>query len=230
MVKIVFTPDWFLNNDVLINLVSFFVLGLFFLFAIKSYTLNKKKSILYLGIGFLLVAIGELATVATKLVLYYDTEITKEIGRVIVTNSIVKSVDIFYYTGFFFNRLFSLIGFYIIYKIPSRKIFSGDFFLALVLIFIISTLANEWFYIYHITALALLILIINNYYQTYKNEKITNTKILISAFIILAISQILFLMSSINYMYVTAQSVQLVSYITLFFLVIKIIQNGKKKN
>ena len=158
------------------------------------------------------------------------TEITKEIGRVIVTNSIVKSVDIFYYTGFFFNRLFSLIGFYIIYKIPSRKIFSGDFFLALVLIFIISTLANEWFYIYHITALALLILIINNYYQTYKNEKITNTKILISAFIILAISQILFLMSSINYMYVTAQSVQLVSYITLFFLVIKIIQNGKKKN
>ena len=79
MVKIVFTPDWFLNNDVLINLVSFFVLGLFFLFAIKSYTLNKKKSILYLGIGFLLVAIGELATVATKLVLYYDTEITKEI-------------------------------------------------------------------------------------------------------------------------------------------------------
>ena len=119
--KIVFTPDWFLNNDVLIEVVSFMVLFLFFIFAIKSYRLSRKKPILYLGIGFLLIAVGELSTLLTKIVLYYDTTVTREIGQAVITYSIVKTVDFFYYLGFFFNRLFTLFGFYFIYKIPAEK-------------------------------------------------------------------------------------------------------------
>ncbi len=226
--KIVFTPDWFLNSDVLIGVVSFIVLFLFFLFAIKSYNLNKKKSILYLGIGFLLIALGELSAVLTKLVLYYNTEITQEIGRVIMNSQIINSVDIFYYVGFFFNRFLTLLGLYLIYMIPSSKKKSIDFFFKAYLIFIVALLSNSLYYFYNLTALILLILIINNYYCVYKKEKIANTKILIVAFSLLAISHAIFLLSKLNYIYVTAQSIQLVSYIILFVLIIRILKNGKK--
>jgi len=227
--KIVFTPDWFLNNDVLIGVVSFMVLFLFFLFTVKSYNLSKKRSILYLGFGFLLIALGELSTILTKLVLYYDTSITQEIGRAVVTSQVINTVDIFYYAGFFFNRFLTLLGLYAIYMIPAKKKLTSQFFLTGYLILIVSLLSHNVYYIYHLTALVLLILIINNYYNIYLREKITNTKILIIAFSLLAISQGIFLLSKLNSFYVTGQSIQLASYITLFGLIIKILKNGKEK-
>ena len=227
--KIVFTPDWFLGNDVLINIISSLVLFLFFLFAFKCYRINNKKSILYLGIGFLLIAVGELSTVLTKLVLYYDTNVTQEIGRIVVTYQVVQSVDIFYNIGFFLNRFFVLLGLYVIYKLPSDRKLSAEFFLIIYLMFIVALLSHTTYYFYHLTVLILLVLIINNYYKIYKKDRLVNTQILISAFILLSISQMLFMMSKLNYIYVAAQSIQLVSYITLLALIIKIIKNGKKK-
>jgi len=227
--KIVFTPDWFLNNDVLIDVVIFMVLFLFFLFTVKSYNLSRKKNILYLGFGFLLIALGELSTILTKLVLYYDTLVTQEIGKVVITSQVVNTVDIFYYAGFFFTRFFTLLGLYAIYMIPADKKLTSQFFLTVYLILIVSLLSHNVYYLYHLTALVLLLLIVNNYYNIYQKEKMTNTKILIIAFSLLAISQGIFLLSKLNYFYVIGQSIQLVSYITLFGLITKILKNGKKK-
>ena len=229
MVKIVFTPDWFLSNDVLINVVSFFVLLLFFLFTVKSYKIEKKKSILYLGLGFLLIAVGELSTVLTKIVLYFDTDVTHEIGRVIVTSHVVESVDIFYYLGFFMNQFFTLVGLYLIYKIPAEKKLSGDFVLTVYLMFAVSLLSHTFYYFYHITAIILLMLIIRHNYKNYKENKMGTTKILIIAFGLLLFSQIVFIVSELSYFYVLAQVTQLAGYITLLALIIKITKNGKKK-
>ena len=143
--KIVFTPDWFLTNDVLIEMFSFAILLFFFFFAFKSYKVSRKKSVLFLGVGFLLIAMGELSTIMTKLVLYYDTLVTKEIGQAVITYHIVKSVDIFYYIGFFFNRFLTLLGLYVIYKTPEKKNFSQDFILILYLIFAVSfSMTSIW--------------------------------------------------------------------------------------
>ncbi len=124
--KIVFTPDWFLGTDVLIEIFSFIILFVFFYLSVKAYKLSRNKNSLYLGVGFLLIALAELATIFTKVVLYYDTTFTQHIGQVIVTYNVVKSVDIFYYIGFFFHKLLTLLGFYVIYRLPLKKKFSGD--------------------------------------------------------------------------------------------------------
>ena len=58
---------------------------------------------------------------------------------------------------------------------------------------------------------------------------LANTRILIFAFVLLALSQVFFMLSKLNYFYVGAQSIQLVSYITLLILIMKIIKDGKKK-
>ncbi len=226
MVKIVFTPDWFLNFDVIIGLFSFAILSVFFAFALKSYNISRKKSVLYLGIGFLLIALAELGSVLTKFVLYYDTEVTSEIGKAIITQGIVSTVDIFYYTGFFLQRLFTLLGLYVIYKLPTGRKPSAPADLALTIYLILMTaiLSHSMYYFYHLTAFILLVLIIRDYYRIYRKEKLTNTLILISAFALLAVSQAIFIFSTLGNIYVIAQILQVASYIILLFLIIKIIK------
>ena len=227
--KIVFTPDWFLGSDVLIEIFSFIILFLFFYFSVKSYRLNKNKNALYLGFGFLLIAIAELSTIFTKLILYFDTSFTQEIGRMIITRQIVQSIDIFYYIGFFFHKLFTLAGLYIIYRLPSRKKTVGDFFLAFYFLILSALFSQGFYYLFHLTALFLLILIMKNYNNIYKENKSGNTLVLIIAFGILALSQIILLLSKIEVFYALAQIIQVVSYLILLVLIIRIVKHGKKK-
>lgn len=230
--KIVFTPDWFLNFDVLIESFGFMILGLLFLFAIQAYTISKKKSVLYLGFGFLLIALGELTTVFTKLILYYDSSVTSEIGQAIITKGVVSSIDIFYYAGFSLHKLLILLGLYVIYKLPDmrKKSDPADFALTLYFLFITVILSHKIYYLYHLTVFLLLALIVRDYVRIYfgKKSKSKNTLFMISTFSLLAISQVMFMFSSVDILYVLAQTLQVVSYVILLTFMVKITQNGKK--
>lgn len=226
--RFVFTPDWFLGQDVLINLFSFLILLLFFLFSMKNYQLSKNKKLLYLGIGFLLVALAEFSVVLTKFAIFYDTNFTQSIGAMIVTYEIVKSVDWVYFLSFFFSRFFTLLGFYIIYRLPLKKI-SGDFALVIYFILVTSFLFHSFYYLYHLTALIFLLLGTRIYFKIYRKNKSRNTRIFVAALSLLGVSQIMFILSKISYMYVAAQVVQLISYITLLVLIMRISKNGKTK-
>lgn len=229
--RFIFTPDWFLNWDVLIDHLSFIVLFVFFVLCLRTYKLNKKKNFLYLGAGFFLIAIAQLAAIVTKLILYYDTPFTQTVGRVIMTYEVVNSIDIFYFIGFFMHRLLALSGLYIIYRLPIIKKTSKDLFLALFLslyfIIISALFSSKAYYLFYATALILLFLIIKNYYLIYEKNKIANTKILITAFSILAISQIIFIFSKIGVLYVAARILELASYLTFLALITRILKYKK---
>ena len=229
MVKIVLTPDWFIGKDILIDVFSFVVLLIFAILAYRAYKLSKNRSILYLGAGFGLIAIAQLAVILTKLVLYYDIGPTQEIGRAIITSQIVSSVDFFYYAGFFFQKLFTLLGLYIIYRLPRERKSIGDYALGLYFIFISAFLSKEFFYLYHLTAFLILILIVENYWRIYKENKFFNTKILIVAFSLLALSQLIFALSTIEVLFVLANTIELISYSIFLALIIRIWKHGKKE-
>ena len=226
--KIVFTPDWFLGSDVLIEIFSFIILFAFFYLSVKNYKLSKNKNSLYLGIGFLLIALAEIATILTKFVLYFDTSFTQEIGRAIITYQVVNSIDIFYYIGFFFHKLLTLLGFYVIYRLPLKRKSSGDVLIGLTFIIIAALFSQGIYYLFHLAAVVLLILITRNYYEIYKKNKSGNTIMLIIAFSILAFSQAIFLLSTLKVLYALAQSIQVVSYLILLILIIRIIRVSKE--
>ena len=227
--KIVFAPDWFLRSDVLIEFVSFLVLATFFILSYKNYKLSKNKKSLYLGLGFLLIAIAELATIFTKLILYYDTSFTQIIGHMAVTYNVVKSVDIFYYLGFFFHKLLTLLGLYVIYRIPAKKRDSKEAVFAVYFILVSAFFSSAFYYIFHLTALVFLIFIIGNYLDVYKKNKSGNTEMLVAAFSMLALSHTIFILSQLQILYVIGQIIQLVSYLILLFLIIRILRATKKK-
>ncbi len=229
MVKIVLTPDWFLGFDVLIEVFSFIVLAIFCALSIKNYRVDReKKGFLYMAIGFGLVALAQLATILTKTILYYDFDPIQQIGNSIVASQIVNSVDIFYYIGFFFYRFLTLVGLYIIYRLHNTRTYLGDILIFCYFILLSILASTEIYYFFHLTALALLLLITRNYYGIYKENHFKNTKTLMVAFGILALSQLLFVFSP-GVVQVSANIVELISYILLLFLSIKIRKNGKEK-
>ena len=229
MVRFVLTPDWFLGFDVLIEFFSFIVLAIFSFLSLQSYTLNRnKKNFMYVGMGFGLIAFAQLASILAKIFLYYDIAPIQEVGTAIISNNIVNSVDIFYHIGFFFYRFLTLAGLYMIYNLHHKKIPFENYLLFAYFIFLSAILSREIFYLFHLTALFLLLMIVRNYVRIYKENKFLNTKMLITAFGMLAISQIFFLFAS-GFMQATANLVELISYALLLFLAIKIRKDGKKK-
>ena len=226
--KIVFTPDWFLGKDVLIEGFSFLILLAFFILCWRYYKLSKKKSFVYLGVGFLLIALAQLATILTKLILYYDTTFTQQIGQMIVTYRVFNSVDIFYHIGFFLERLLTLLGLFIIYWLPLKRKYSGAILLVLYFIIISALVSQSMYFIFHITTFILLVLIISNYYKVYKENKNTNTELLILAFSILAFGHLVYILSDHPNFFVVANIIELVSYIILLVLIIRILRFHNK--
>jgi len=228
--KIVLTPDWFLGPDVSIEIFSFLVLLAFFIYSIRSYKINKNKNALYLGIGFLIIALAEISTILTKFVLYYDTTFVQVVGQMVVTNHVVRSVDIFYNIGFFMYKLLTLVGLYIIYRIPLKRSAKRDVILGACFVLLSGFSSYLIFQIFHLTSIVLLELIIYNYSEIYKKNKSKNTCILITAFLILLLSHSIMLLHS-RFLYVFAQFSQLISYLILLVLIIKITRtsNDKKK-
>jgi len=229
MARIVLTPDWFMGFDILIEFFSFIVLAIFSFLSIQSYRMNRsKKNFMYVGIGFGLIAFAQLASILAKIFLYYDITVVQQVGSAIIANNVVNSVDIFYHIGFFFYRFLTLAGLYMIYQLHHKKISFENYLLFAYFIVLSAILSREIYYLFHLTAFFILLMIARNYYRIYKENKFANTRILITSFSILAISQLLFIFSS-GTLQATANVIELISYALLLFLAIKIRKDGKKK-
>lgn len=226
--KIVLTPEWFLGKDVLIDIFSFLVLIAFFVLCYRGYNLNKKKNFLKLGGGFLAIAIAQIAAILTKLVLYYDTTVTQQIGQMIITSHVIQSVDIFYYIGFFFHKFFTLLGLFIIYKMPDKKTRGVDILIAIYFILLSAVVGSKFYYVYHISTMLFIILIAYNYLNLWKENKNKNTKLLVTAFLILAFAHLLFILSPFGILFVFGNLLELVSYFTLVYLIIRILKTQNK--
>lgn len=227
--RLAFSPDWFLSFDVIIEIFSFIVLMLFFIFAIKSYKITKNKNSLYIGIGFLIISLAEISTILTKLVLYYDFFFAQAVGQVVLTYKIVRSVDIFYYIGSFLHKFLTLTGLYVLYRIPWKKTLLSDIALAVYFILLSAYFGVDIYYLFHLTVVIFLTIITLKYYKIYQKNKSENTRKLMIAFGILMISHLIFILSNLPIMYVIGQLTELVSYVILLALMIKLFWKNKKE-
>jgi uncharacterized membrane protein YwzB len=84
-------------------------------------------------------------------------------------------------------------------------------------------------YFFNITAIFILTLIIRNYNKLYKKNKSSNTKILLFAFSLLLLSHLIFIPARVGVLFVAANFISLISYVVLLFLMIRILEHGKKK-
>lgn len=226
--ELVFTPDWFKSFDVLIGGFSFLVLVAFFILAYRTYKLRNNKNSLYLGIGFLLIALAEIATILTKAVIFYDTSFTQQIGNAIIVYHVLRSVDTLYYAGFFFHKLLTLLGLYLIYRIPLKRKAGTDAILIVMFLIISAVFGTLFYFVFHIVAIVLLSMIVHNYYKVHVKNSLVNTLVLLIAFSILLASHVILMLSNLTLFYVLGQGLELASYVIMLYLMIRILKPDKK--
>ncbi|MBI2101232.1 hypothetical protein HYT53_01350 [Candidatus Woesearchaeota archaeon] len=232
MVQFVFSPKWFWGKDIFIDAIGVFVLVLIAVFSTRYYKLNKNRNYLYLALSFYLISFSYLAKILTNFTVYSKVLETATIGLLIITYQKVRVSEILFFIGFFLYRLFALSGFYALYSVHEKQsklsIFLMLYFMAIATYFSLSPFS---YYVFYFASFILLSSITMHYYKRYKKNKYSATKFLAVSFGIIAISQIFFMFVGINLnIYVVAEIIQLIGYITLLAAFVMVLKHGREKN
>ena len=223
--------QWFYGKDLVIDIVSALVLLLIALFSLRYYKIERKnKNYLYLAISFLLIAVSFFFKILANFTIYYHVFETKYFGLYSITYHSVKTSDILFILGYLIYRLLTLLGLYILYSMYQKNQSKSNIFLIIFFILVSTYFSQSAYYIFHLTALLLLACIALQYYTNYKKNRQFTSRLLASSFVIIGISQIVFIFVNLNQnLYVVAEIIQLLGYLILLTTFVKVLRNAKKK-
>lgn len=230
--EVMFAPDWFASKDIFIHGFNVLVLLIIAAFSIRFYFLKKQenKNYLFFAASFILMAISFLWKIVTDLTVIYEIVKVKQIGIMTITFKTIYTEKVLFVAGHLAHYLFMLLGLYILYVVLNRKSTMNHLFI-LYFIVITTIFSNFSYFIFHLTALVLLMGIAYRYFLIYKSNKRKSTRLLFTSFCVLALSQVLFMPVKLyGNIYIAAQIVQLIGFMILLIAFITVLYNGKKKS
>lgn len=236
MANFVFSPNWFYGPDILIEIFSMITLFLIAYFSYRFYRLNtEKKEHLYLGMAFVTLSVSFLAKIMTYVVIYYYKLL--QIDQVAVVQQVLSNEVIgmrpsyfMFSAGVAMFSFLQLVGLYMLTCIYQKRISRYDTLIILYAFFMITYFSHNTYFAFHLTSLLLLSIISYIFFRTYRKNRHPNTKRLMSAFLIIAISQAVYMFKTLNpAFYVWGEVIQLVGYFLLLLTIIMVIKHGKKK-
>ncbi len=232
MLEIVYTPSWFYGHDIIIDIVSLLVLVWIGIFSFRFYNLDKKNnSYLYHGISFFILGISFLFKILMNFTIHSRTIQTKQLGLMTLTFHSIQSYDTLFFLGFLVYRIMTLIGLYILCSVYIKNQPRQSKFLIIFLLFISTIFSQSSYYIFHITAFALLIFIAHHFINNYLDKRTMASALIMLSFIIIAISQVISIFIKLDLMlYVVAEIIQLLGYALLLAAFVKVIKDGKNKD
>ena len=230
VVKLVYSPQWFFGKDILIDIVSIFVLLLIAFFSIKYYNIKKNRNYIYLTLSFVILAASFLAKILINFNVYYKVIETQDLGVISAVYQGMKATHSIFITSFVIYWLSTLFGYYILYSIYQNQSLS-NFLFGAYLISVSTYISYPDYRTFHLTLLVILSLITALHLKRYLNNKYLATKLLALSFGIITLSQIFFILIDWNInLYVTGELIQLVGYISLLFTFIMVLKYGRQAN
>ncbi|MBS3136959.1 hypothetical protein J4232_00875 [Candidatus Woesearchaeota archaeon] len=229
MLKFYFSPEWFHGIDSIFEIVSIIVALLIALYAYKIYKFSKVNKYKFFSWAFLLIAIAYIFKILTNLTLYKQNIIEKTIGNLTFTFLTVQKTELFLVWGyllFHFFMIIGLIGIYLVIDKQAKEQANKKIVILLTfLAFLSAILSHFYFIIFHITNILVLSFITMIFYNNCRKKCTKATKLITSAFFLVLISQIFFIMILFNpNYYVLGEIVQLIGFIILlisYFMVLK---------
>ncbi len=221
------TPDWFREIDTIFEIVSIIVTFLIAIASYKFYRITIDKKYKWFSLSFFSVAIAYFFKILTNIIVYNESWIRQEIlGRNTLTYQYVHEYYYFEIFGTIAFRFFMLIGifglYYIICKCKDRKTIPLVTFLLL----LTTLFSTVQYFAFHITAALIFGSIIHQYWLNWNvQKKLYETYY---AFGLLFLSQIIFTLLFLTpKVYIYAEMVQLLGFLTLLYVYIKLVwKNG----
>ncbi len=231
MLNILFSPNWFYGKDILIDIVSVIVLGLISGVTFNYYRCNRqKKEHLCFSIASFLLSLSFLFKILTNFTLYTHVLKTQQFGFLTFTYQTIQYSDTLFLAGTLLYRLFTLIGFYLLFLIYYPKQSKPSVFFMIYLLIIATYFTSQTYYIIHVTTFLFLIFLVKKYYDNSLKTKDRPAKLILWSFLIISASQLIFIFMGIEKIfYVVAESVQLVGYVLLLISLLMVHHYGRKK-
>ncbi len=231
MLNILFSPQWFHGQDILIDIVSVIVLAIISMMTFQYHRYSKKQNQhLFFSIATALLALSFVFKIMTNFTLYEQVYRTVPLGFLTLTYKTVHYSDTLFLIGALLYRLFALAGFYLLYLVYAEK--QSWYLHTLMVYFMVVSLyfTSHAFYIFHLTTLLLLLPLLWRYYSNYRRTKDKAGKLITWSFALIAASQLAFIFLDIDdFIYVLAEGIQLVGYCLLLISFILVLRYGKKK-
>lgn len=230
MVKLVYSPEWFYGKDIIIDIVSVFVLLLIAFFSARYYSITKNKNYLFLALSFALLAASFMFKIFMNVNIYYKIVETKPLGIITATYQTMIASGYLFFSSFLLYRTLTLFAVYFLYLIHHKSSWS-NYLLMAYLIFISTYFTYKEYYIFHLTLLIMLVLVTIDYARKYLKQKHFSTKLVAFSFGVIAISQLFFILVDLgSQFYVIGELVQLIGYASLLFTFVTVLRYGRKEN
>jgi len=219
MALILYGPSWFYGYDSIFAFVFVIITILVSLLSLRAYNFTGDKKYKFFSLSFLLISVANLVFwfFTSLLVLHVSPQLSALIG--------IFDFPFLAYT--FLSLMAYMILLIIALKIDSKKIM----LLLMSLSFLFVIFSKQNFLKFHITAFLLLFFLSYQFYTNYLENKKINAKVVFTSFYLLTCSEIFYIATvySSNIFYVVAQALQLIAYLTLFYLFLRLINYGRKK-
>lgn len=218
------------EKDLIIDVFSMIVLLLLFWRGMRHSSLtSKKKQYKYLTSAFGLLAISFLFKILSHFMIYYSHTEVHSIGIITLTYNTIRSSKALVFWGLLFYRVFSLLAYYFLYSVYTKQQPRSSIILIIYFLFLAAYISNTQYFMYHLTNLIMLVLITENLFKRYKDNKYSSTLLLSYSFLIITLSQGLFIFTTANVLfYIIAEVVQLIGYVLLLVTYIRVVRRGKK--
>ena len=218
------TPNWFAGFDLVLDTIALLVTILISSYGYKLFKISDDKKFAYFSLAFALMSIGFLFKLITYMVVYSSS--TRHVAAVtIITVTGMSDVgislrDLMYRTGFFIQMAATLGSLLLLYLLSQRsrdrlKKFHevSQIGLSLYFVLLISIVSTFKYFIFYLTSIVLLALIVLHYYQNYLRKKSKSSKQVFIGFCFLLAAQPFFVfIFAANWFYFIAEVLTLVSF------------------
>jgi len=219
MVLVLNGPMWFRGIDTIFFFVSGLITLLIAMLSYKAYKLSgdPKYKFFTLAFGLISAAFVYYALFITLLLTHVSRTLTNLVGQ----------FDFVFLGQIFLTILALMILTIVTLKVTQQKV--QMLLLALALLF--ALFSYQHFLKFHLISFLLLFILSHQFYTNYLEKKSTNAKLVSVAFYILAVAEALYIafVYSNEFFYVAATVVQLIGYLVLFAVLLRIVYHDREK-
>ena len=202
--------NWFDILATIFYVFSFIVAGLISALGFKAYKITKEKKFRNLSIAFLFITLSFVVQALTNLIVYFNLQ---------EGEFILSAIN----SGFVIYALLTIVGFFLLAILTLKLKDAKIIILAAAAIPAALFFSPNFIIAFHAILLALLILIIFKSYQNCCAKKSLSPKIVLAAFLLMAIAHIFHIAgSSAEPLFITGSIVQFAGYFALLIAILRV--------
>jgi len=208
-------PLWFYGTTSVIYLLSSLICFLVAFFSYKTYKMDKKKKILFLLFGFLLLGFGFIMLASPSLYIYFGLKNYQQT---------TLSINYVNYIGFSAYYVLSTIAYFLFLIMYFPKNFKTKNFIIFVPLWYTDSVN------FHILSIVLILTVLIQTIINSIKKRNLNSYLVMFAFLSLTLFHLLLLLTSFSVTnFILANSILILGFLSLLFMLIRVNYGGKEK-